>query len=367
MAGQIGGFETEALDLGPSLPQDAEPSGDLDPNQLLDQDPAVVAEESADVNDAEAFLQGGAQESDVDKALDTAAEEEVEPEQAAAPPEEAPEKKESRAEKRIRELNQRAKQTAQRLEQERQQFEQERRQYQMQLQQMQAQQQAETQQSLQALRQYQEAQQRREWEAQERARYENMDPVSQVKYDAERRAAQLAETAAERKFRLLQEKLEGFEKAQQEANEERERQARFKVWKQETVAGRQSLFTGIDEKVAKEINVDFDEMIMGHAAGFGISPQQSAKQFKAALDKYVAARLAANNRAAVEKVKSKQGLVPKAAAQAKPSPTGPRGAAPVAKTPSAQAIKAVGYSDTYHWIRAGRPVDAEGKPVYRPI
>lgn len=367
MAASIGGFENEALDLGPAVEVPEEQSGvDFDPNTLLDQDPEVVAAESADVDDAEAFLQGGAQPSDVDKALEPEAEEEVDEEQVAAPePKAVP--KESRAEKRIRELNLKAKETASRLEQERQAFEQERRQYQMQLQQLQAQQQAETQQSLQAMRQYQEAQQRREWEAQERARYEQLGPVEQVKYDAERRAAQLAETAAERKFRELQEKLNGFEKAQQEAREEAERQARFKAWKQETVLGRQNLFSGIDEKVAKEINVDFDEMIMGHAAGFGISPQQSAKQFKAALDKYVAARVAAQNKAAVDKVKAKQGLVPKAGSQAKAAPTGPRGGNPVQKTPAAHEIKAVGYSDTLHWIRAGRPVDANGKPVYRPI
>lgn len=363
-------FDSEPLDLvksGPSakISKDASTSGP-NPNELLGLNQSEDDPKEDVLQDMNHFLNTGVMPAEKEEPSEKVS---VEPEQQEEPEveaesadeevvqEEAP-VKESRSEKRIRELNKRYKETSEQLELQRQQFELERQQWQFQQQQA-------MQESQRTMQQYFESQQRSEMERKERARYEEMTPVEQLKYDTEKRAYEIAKNMASQEAKQVRAELAALRAEQAQKEAEANKKQRFSEWTNDTLTGRKMLLSGIDEKVAKEIHADFDEMIMGHAAGFGIVPSKSAKRLKAALDKYVDARVAAKNQEAVAKVKAKQGPMAKAGPGAKAAPTAVKPAG--YRTPSLTELQEAGFDGTLHWISAGRPMDSKGKPFLRPV
>lgn len=177
---------------------------------------------------------------------------------------------------------------------------------------------------------------------------EEMEPLERFEYEVLQKAQELVNP----KLEALENQYKSLEQQREEARQKYEQKKHAdKLLAQTKSLVDQHLLKDYDPDARQQLGEGLEDLVLTHAAAFGLQPVQSVAHVSKLLDKFAAAKL--NSKAKASKVRKSQSA-PKpvrASATAAPVP----GEAGTTETPSLGSLKRNGFDSHFRWVLAGRP------------
>ena len=181
----------------------------------------------------------------------------------------------------------------------------------------------------------------------EREAEKSLSPMEQYELKIKRESLEAARAELMPEVDAVKNMLKEQREAQEAAQADIQRRARYEYYTKSAEAGASELLDGMDGRSTKGMGREMQEMLLAYSAGVGLEPAQALPRFKQFLGRYTQGDLQRRTTTRGKRVVKNSGQP----VQAKPGRTPAKGN----KLPSLEQLQANGYDDHISWMTRGEP------------